>query len=89
MVTSGQTLPFDVLLATPETASLFRTHGRVLGPKGLMPSEKRGTVLEDFSTYGTREEKGIELKLDSEGKSSKGAIVRVVVGKVHRKCPPR
>ena len=47
-----------------------------------MPSEKRGTVITDFSTYGTRTEKGIELKLDGDGKTKKGAMVRVVVGKV-------
>jgi len=82
MVSENQSLPFDILLATPSTAPFFKQHGRVLGPKGLMPSEKRGTVVTDFTTYGTREEKGIELKLDGEGKTKKGATLRVVVGKV-------
>lgn len=81
-VSSGEAMPFDILLATPKTVSMFRPHGRILGPKGLMPNEKRGTIVEDFSTYGTREEKGIELKLDAPGKSGRGAMVRVVVGKV-------
>src|SRR5208282_1588066 len=83
MVSDGEALPFDVLLATPKSVALFRQHGRVLGPKGLMPNEKRGTIVEDFGSYGIREEKGIELKLDSDGKSKRGAILRVVVGKVH------
>jgi large subunit ribosomal protein L1 len=87
MVSAEQTLPFDILLATPETAAFFRQHGRILGPKGLMPSEKRGTVVSDFTSYMTHEEKGIELKLDSEGKTSKGATVRVVVGKVPPAIP--
>jgi large subunit ribosomal protein L1 len=82
MVNAGQTLPFDVLLATPETVGWFKQHGRVLGPKGLMPSEKRGTVVSDFSSYMSHEEKGIELKMDGEGKTKRGAMVRVVVGKV-------
>jgi len=82
MVSANETLPFDILLATPETEKLFRRHGRVLGPKGLMPSDKRGTVISDFAAYGTRVEKGIELKVDAAGKSKKGAMLRVVVGKV-------
>lgn len=82
MITEDQALPFDVLLTTPQGLSLFRPHGRVLGPKGLMPTDKRGTVVADFSTYAKKEEKGIELKLDGEAKSSKGATLRVVVGKV-------
>ena len=81
-VSAGQTLPFDVLLATPETERLFKQHGRVLGPKGLMPSEKRGTVIRDFASYMTHEEKGIQLNLDNEGKTPKGATLKVVVGKV-------
>ena len=75
-------MPFDVLLATPSTAAWFRPHGRILGPKGLVPSERRGTVIEDFSAYTGREDKGTEVKLDAEGNSSKGATTRVVVGKV-------
>jgi ribosomal protein L1 len=83
LVSDGETLPFDVLLATPKSVSMFRIHGRVLGPKGLMPNEKRGTIVEDFATYGVRpEQKGIELKLDGDGKTRRGAILRVVVGKV-------
>ena len=82
MVNENQPLPFDILLTTPQGLSLFRPHGRVLGPKGLMPNEKQGTIVADFSTYAKKEEKGIELKVDGEGKSKKGATLRVVVGKV-------
>jgi len=75
-------LPFDVLLATPDTIGLFRQHGRVLGPKGLMPNEKRGTIVKDFSTYGiTPEEKGIILKPDAD-LTKRGTTIRVAVGKV-------
>ena len=82
LVGNGGALPFDVLLATPKSIALFKQHGRVLGPKGLMPNEKRGTIVEDFGSFGTREEKGIELKLDADGKTKNGAFLRVVVGKV-------
>lgn len=82
MVSENQALPFDVLLATPQTLSLFRTHGRVLGPKGLMPTDKKGTVVSDLSSYAKKEEKGVELRLDNEGKTSRGAMVRVVIGRV-------
>lgn len=76
-------LPFDVLLATPKSVSLFRKHGRILGPKGLMPSEKRGTVIEDLGSYGPREEKGTELKLEPRSKNIiKGSQLKIVVGKV-------
>ena len=80
-------MPFDILLTTPQSLSLFRQHGRVLGPKGLMPTEKRGTIVSDFSNYAKKEEKGIELKLDGEGKTNKGATLRVVIGKVPASPP--
>ena len=82
LVEKGESLPFDVLLATPSTAAWFRPHGRILGPKGLVPSERRGTVIEDFAAYGRHEDKGAEVKLDAEGNSPNGAMTRVVVGKV-------
>ena len=82
LVNEEQQLPFDVLLATPEMAPLFRPHGRILGPKGLMPSEKKGTVVKDFSSFSRKEVKGIELKLDGAGETKKGGMIRVVVGKV-------
>lgn len=88
MVNENQPLPFDILLTTPQGLSLFRPHGRVLGPKALMPTEKRGTVVSDFSNYTKKEEKGVELKLDGEGKTKKGATVRVVVGKVSLSSAP-
>jgi hypothetical protein len=52
-----------------------------------MPNEKQGTIVADFSTYAKKEEKGIELKLDGEGRSKKGATLRVVVGKVPQSQP--
>src|SRR6185369_13880486 len=37
---------FDILLAVPETMSQLAAFGKALGPKGLMPNPKNGTVVE-------------------------------------------
>jgi hypothetical protein len=85
-VEKGERLPFDLLLATPTTVSMFRQHGRILGPKGLMPNEKHGTIVHDIesymASYMSHQGKGIDLNLDAPGTTSRGATLRVVVGKV-------
>ena len=50
--------------------------GRFLGPKGLMPSERRGTVTDDVSTYIRR------LKGSSEWKGDKAGVIRTPIAKV-------
>ena len=50
--------------------------GRFLGPKGLMPSERRGTVKDDVSTYIRR------LKGSSEWKGDKDGVIRTPIAKV-------
>jgi large subunit ribosomal protein L1 len=87
LVEKGEALPFDVLLGTPSTAAWFRPFGRVLGPKGLVPSERRGTVIEDFSSYSSQEVKGTEINLDAEGKGKAGAMARIPIGKVPSSLP--
>jgi large subunit ribosomal protein L1 len=67
---------FDVAIATPEAMAEVRKLGKVLGPRGLMPNPKTGTVTED-TAKAVREVKAgrVEFKVD------KGANVAVSVGK--------
>jgi large subunit ribosomal protein L1 len=51
--------------------------GRVLGPRGLMPSERRGTVTEDVAGYIRR------LQGTSEWRGDKDGTIRTVVAKVN------
>jgi len=75
-VTSGWT-GFDVAVATPEAMAEVRKLGRVLGPRGLMPNPKTGTVTEDTAKAVQEVKAGrVEYKLD------KGANIQVLAGKV-------
>ena len=67
---------FDVAIATPEAMVEVRKLGKVLGPRGLMPNPKTGTVTED-TAKAVREVKAgrVEFKLDKAGN------VHVPVGK--------
>ena len=68
---------FDVAVATPTAMAEVRKLGKVLGPRGLMPNPKTGTVTED-TAKAVREVKAgrVEFKLDKNGN------VAVPVGKV-------
>ena len=67
---------FDVAVATPAAMSEVRKLGKVLGPRGLMPNPKTGTVTDD-TARAVREVKAgrVEFKLDKNGN------VAVPVGK--------
>ena len=68
---------FDVAVATPEAMGEVRKLGKVLGPRGLMPNPKTGTVTEDTAKAVKELKAGrVEYKVD------KGANVHVPVGKV-------
>lgn len=68
---------FDVAIATPDMMGVVGPLGRVLGPRGLMPSPKAGTVTQDVATAVKEYKAGkVEFRCDSAG------IVHCVVGKM-------
>ena len=73
----GGWFDFDVVIATPDMMATIGKIGRVLGPKGLMPNPKTGTVTADV-TKAVSESKGgkITYRVDKNGN------IQVVVGKV-------
>ena len=72
----GGWMEFDVAIATTEAMKTVRTIARVLGPKGLMPNPKSGTVTDDIPTGIKAVKAGrVEFKMD------KSANIGVGIGK--------
>ena len=68
---------FDVAVATPEAMGEVRKLGKVLGPRGLMPNPKTGTVTDDTAKAVKEVKAGrVEFKIDKAGN------VHVPVGKL-------
>ena len=66
-ITNGK-INFDKLIATPATMSKMGRLGKILGPKGLMPNPKFGTVTNDIKTSVKAIKSGqIEIKNDKDG----------------------
>lgn len=70
-------IDFDILIATPAMMAKLGKYARVLGPKGLMPNPKSGTVTTDVVKAVTESKAGrVEYRVDTTG------IIHVGVGKV-------
>jgi large subunit ribosomal protein L1 len=73
----GGWLGFDVAIATPDMMSVVGPLGRVLGPRGLMPTPKAGTVTQDVAMAVKEYKAGkVEFRIDA------GSNIHCIVGKL-------
>ena len=69
---------FEVLIATPQLMSKLSKYARILGPKGLMPNPKTGTVTADVAKAVTEAKAGkVEYRVDKQG------IIHMPIGKLN------
>ena len=70
-------IDFDVLITTPQMMSKLAKYARILGPRGLMPNPKSGTVTKDVASAVKQAKAGrVEYRVDSTG------IVHLAIGKI-------
>lgn len=69
-------MPFDIVIASPDTMRIVGTLGQILGPRGLMPNPKVGTVTPDVATAVKNAKAGqVQYRTDKAG------IVHATIGR--------
>jgi len=64
----GGDMPFDVVIAAPDAMRVVGTLGQILGPRGLMPNPKVGTVTPDVATAVKNAKAGqVQFRVDKAG----------------------
>ena len=72
----GGKIDFDILIASPDTMKIVGTLGQVLGPRGLMPNPKVGTVTPDVAK-AVKDAKAGQVQY----RTDKGGIVHCTIGR--------
>ncbi|HZS81061.1 MAG TPA: 50S ribosomal protein L1 [Herbaspirillum sp.] len=69
-------MPFDIVIASPDTMRIVGTLGQILGPRGLMPNPKVGTVTPDVATAVKNAKAGqVQYRTDKAG------IIHATIGR--------
>ena len=76
-VTNGK-IDFDLLIATPDMMPVIGKIGKILGPKGLMPNPKLGTVTQDIKSAVMNAKAG-----QVQYKNDKAGIIHAGIGKIN------
>ena len=72
----GGDMPFDIVIASPDTMRIVGTLGQILGPRGLMPNPKVGTVTPDVATAVKNAKAGqVQYRTDRAG------IIHATIGR--------
>lgn len=74
-------IDFDILLATPSVMPKLAAAAKILGPKGLMPSPKSGTVVEDTAAAAEEIKSGKVQYLEDDQKNIHLAVAKASWGK--------
>jgi large subunit ribosomal protein L1 len=72
----GGDMPFDIVIASPDTMRIVGTLGQILGPRGMMPNPKVGTVTPDVATAVKNAKAGqVQYRTDKAG------IIHATIGR--------